>query len=239
MQFTVEESFWELFPDAAIGVIAAKELADPESIPSPQLDALSRLLAAANGMAQLHLPDSNIAENDVVKVWRDAYRLFETKRGARSTIEVLLKHVLKHDPVKSVNPLADICNIVSLKHALPVSAEDYDAIVGNLRLCVTAGGNDFQPLDSWTKDPALAGEVCYLDDEGAVRRCWNWCSGERTVYRASSKSALVIVESVDPARREELEAALAELSALLQHNLGATVETSAVVTRESPGIAIG
>ena len=120
--------------------------------------------------------------------------------------------MLKHDPVKSVNPLADICNIVSLKHALPVSAEDYDAIVGSLRLCVTAGGNDFQPLDSWTKDPALAGEVCYLDDEGAVRRCWNWCSGERTVYRASSKSALVIVESVDPARREELEAALAELS---------------------------
>ncbi|MFR4805204.1 MAG: hypothetical protein ACLT98_18925, partial [Eggerthellaceae bacterium] len=98
MQFTVEESFWKLFPDAAIGVIAAKELTAPENIPSPQLDALSRLLAAANGMAQLHLPDSNIAENDVVKVWRDAYRLFETKRGARSTIEVLLKHVLKHDP---------------------------------------------------------------------------------------------------------------------------------------------
>ncbi|WP_297629076.1 B3/4 domain-containing protein [uncultured Slackia sp.] len=238
MQFIVEDSFWELFPDATIGILAVRGLKSADEIPSPQLDALSRLLVAANGMAQLHLSNSNIAENDVIRVWRDAYRLFKTKKGARSSIENLLKRVLKNNPVKSINPLVDIYNIVSLKHALPVGGEDLDTFVGDLRLCVTEGGDDFQPLGSWEKDPTLPGEVCYLDDEGAVCRCWNWRDGERTALSDNTENAFLIIENVDPARHKDLEAAVEELSALVQHNLGATVTTHAIVSKENPSVTL-
>ena len=140
--------------------------------------------------------------------------------------------------MKSINPLVDIYNIVSLKHALPVGGEDLDTFVGDLRLCVTEGGDDFQPLGSWEKDPTLPGEVCYLDDEGAVCRCWNWRDGERTALSDNTENAFLIIENVDPARHKDLEAAVEELSALVQHNLGATVTTHAIVSKENPSVTL-
>lgn len=98
MQFIVEDSFWELFPDATIGILAVRGRKSADEIPSPQLDALSRLLVAANGMAQLHLPNSNIAENDVIRVWRDAYRLFKTKRAHEALLKTFSNAFLRTTP---------------------------------------------------------------------------------------------------------------------------------------------
>lgn len=76
--------------------------------------------------------------------------------------------------------------------------------------------------------------MCYLDDEGAVCRCWNWRDGERTALSDNTENAFLIIENVDPARHKDLEAAVEELSALVQHNLGATVTTHAIVSKENP-----
>lgn len=38
-------------------------------------------------------------------------------------------------------------------------------------------------------DNALSGEICYLDDEGAVCRSWNWRDGQRTMLTEHTKNA--------------------------------------------------
>ncbi len=55
-----------------------------------------------------------ISENAPVKAWREAYRLFKTKKGARCSVENLLKRVLKGKPVGHITPAVDIYNTVSL-----------------------------------------------------------------------------------------------------------------------------
>ena len=71
-KFIAEESFWNLFPDAAIGVVVARGMKSAADVSPETATMLSQLLVAANGMAETHLTSEIISENDVVRVWRDA-----------------------------------------------------------------------------------------------------------------------------------------------------------------------
>lgn len=236
--FVAEDSFWELFPQAAIGVVVVKGMKPAVQISQEDVDAIAALLDRANIDAERHLTSDTISENAPVKAWREAYRLFKTKKGARCSIENLLKRVLKGKPVGHITPAVDIYNTVSLTYALPVGGEDVHAIEGNLRLAVTDGGDAFLPLGEETDDPTLSGELAYIDDAGAVCRCWNWRDGQRTALTDDSANAILVVECVDPARRADLEAALDEFAALMERYLGASIEVRAVVDRAHPELVI-
>lgn len=236
--FIAEDSFWELFPQAAVGVVVVEGMKPAAQIPQEDVDAIAALLDRANIDAERHLTSDTISENAPVKAWREAYRLFKTKKGARCSIENLLKRVLKGKPVGHITPAVDIYNTVSLSYALPVGGEDLHAIEGDLRLKVTDGGDAFLPLGEEADDPTLPGELAYIDDAGAVCRCWNWRDGQRTALTDDSANAILVVECVDPARRADLEAALDEFAALMERYLGASIEVRAVVDRAHPELVI-
>ena len=236
--FIAEDSFWELFPQAAVGVVVVEGMKPTAQIPQEDVDAIAALLDRANIDAERHLTSDTISENAPVKAWREAYRLFKTKKGARCSIENLLKRVLKGKPVGHITPAVDIYNTVSLTYALPVGGEDLHSIEGNLRLAVTDGGDAFLPLGEETDDPTLPGELAYIDDAGAVCRCWNWRDGERTALTDDSKKAFLIIESVDPARADDLAAATDQLAAMVQQYLGADIFAKQIVTRDNPTMVI-
>ena len=80
--FVAEDSFWELFPQAAIGVVVVKGMKPAAQIPQEDVDAIAALLDRANIDAERHLTSDTISENAPVKAWREAYRQFKTKKGA-------------------------------------------------------------------------------------------------------------------------------------------------------------
>lgn len=171
-RFVTEDSFWQLFPDAAIGVVVARGMRSADEVGEQGRAELASLLEGANRLAERHITSDTISENEPVRAWREAYRRFKTKKGARCSIENLLKRVIKGRPVGPITPSVDVYNAVSLKYALPVGGEDIDSFAGDLRLTVTQGGDAFVPLgEDGAEDPTLPGELCYLDDEGAVCRC--------------------------------------------------------------------
>lgn len=237
-KFVAEESFWELFPEAAIGIIVVRGMKGARDVPEADVAEIAALLRDANERANAYLTSNVISENEPVKVWRAAYQKFKTKKGARCSIENLLKRVLKGNPVGSITPSVDIYNAISLKYALPVGGEDLDAFVGDFRLGLTAGGDAFLPIGEEEEDPTLPGELCYRDDAGAVCRCFNWRDGQRTALTDDSGNAILVVESLDPARRDDLESALDEFAQLMERYLGAEVVARTVVDRAHPETVI-
>lgn len=237
-KFIAEESFWELFPDAAIGILVVRGMKPADQVGAEDAAAVAKLLRDANEQADRHLTSNTISENEPVRVWREAYRRFKTKKGARCSVENLLKRVLKGNPVGSITPSVDIYNAISLKYALPVGGEDVDSLVGDFRLGVTQGGDAFLPIGEEDEDPTLPDELCYRDDEGAVCRCWNWRDGQRSALSDDSANAILVIECVDPARTDELEAALDEFAGLMERYLGASVAARAVIDRAHPELAI-
>lgn len=232
-KFIAENSFWEIFPQASIGIIVARNLKPTNEINEDDAREIASMLAEANKAANAHLESNTISQNRVVAVWRDAYRQFKTKKGARCSIENLLKRVLKGNPVGSITPSVDIYNTISLTYALPVGGEDVDALSGDMRLGITAGGDAFRALGDDEDDPTLDGELCYRDDAGAVCRCWNWRDGQRTALTDETRNAFLIVESVDPARKDDPERATEELANLAERFLGADIAVKAIVTKDN------
>lgn len=237
-KFVAEESFWELFPDASLGIIVVRGMKGTDDVQPEDAAKIAALLRDANERANAYLTSNVISENEPVKVWRAAYQKFKTKKGARCSIENLLKRVLKGNPVGSITPSVDLYNAISLKYALPVGGEDLDAFVGDLRLGLTEGGDAFSPLGEDEDDPTLPGELCYRDEAGAVCRCFNWRDGQRTALKDDSENAFLIVESIDAARRADLEAALDEFAQLMERYLGAEVVVRTVVDRAHPETVI-
>ena len=236
--FIAQDSFWELFPQAAIGIIVVRNMKSAAVVPAADATEIAALLRDANECANTYLTSNTISENEPVKIWRDAYRQFKTKKGARCSIENLLKRVLKGNPVGSITPSVDLYNAISLKYALPVGGEDIDTFVGDFRLGITEGGDAFLPIGEDANDPTLPGELCYRDDQGAVCRCFNWRDGQRTALTDDSINAILVMECLDPARRDALEAALDEFAQLMERYLGATVQKRTIVDREHPEVPL-
>jgi len=86
--------------------------------------------------------------------------------------------------------------------------------------------------------PTLEGELCYRDNAGAICRCWNWRDGVRTALSDDSEKAFLIIESVDPARSADLQAAIDELAKMMSEYLGANIFAKEIITRENPTMVI-
>lgn len=215
-KFIVEASFWEVFPKAKIGIVLIKGLNNQ----SAHADVYERLLSAAEKEIAQYFHEAEFSSNPVIKVWRDAFQKFKTKKGARSSIEALLKRVNSGNHIGHINPLVDIYNAISLKYALPCGGEDMDTFVGDVKLTKALGNEPFITLGTDESAPPLEGEIIYKDDAGAICRCWNWRESVRTMLTDNTKNAFLCIELVDENRIDDFEKALSELSETAKLHLG-------------------
>ncbi|EOU2018393.1 hypothetical protein C5S21_13160 [Clostridium perfringens] len=221
-KFIIEDDFWELFPNAKIGIITCNGIDNTIKDENQYQDMLSQ----GEKEALNHLPNEEFSSNEVIKVWRDAFKKFKTKKGARSSIEALLKRVSTGKGLGTINPLVDIYNSISLKYAMPCGGEDMDKFIGDIRLTKATGDESFITLGSDKSEPPYEGEIVYKDDEGAICRCWNWRESVRTMLTEDTKNAFLCIELVDENREKDFENALKELSQLVEENLGGKSEIS-------------
>ena len=221
-KFIIEDDFWELFPNAKIGIITCNGIDNTIKDENQYKDMISQ----GEKEALTHLTNEEFSSNEVIKVWRDAFKKFKTKKGARSSVEALLKRVSTGKGLGTINPLVDIYNSISLKYAMPCGGENMDKFIGDIRLTKATGDESFITLGSDKSEPPYEGEIVYKDDEGAICRCWNWRESVRTMLTEDTKNAFLCIELVDENREKEFENALKELSQLVEKNLGGKSEIS-------------
>ena len=234
MRLTLAPSFLALFPDAIVGIAVGRELTN-SGAPPGLAGRLERAAAAAAG-AFAGVP---IAEHPRLAVWREAYRRFGAKpRDHPSSIESLVRRAVKGGGLRSINPLVDLYNAVSLERLLPAGAEDLDAISGDVELTVAGEGEAPVRLLGEPEERApRPGEVIYRDGVGAICRRWNWKEADRTKITPATRSAVAVVEGLPPIPRADVEAAVAEIAKGMRDRLGGTAET-AVLDRARPEVAL-
>lgn len=216
--FVIEDDFWSLFPNAKIGVIVCNDIDNTIN----DKDQYQALILNAEKEAFKYFNETEFSNNDVVKVWREAFQKFKTKKGARSSIEALLKRVHNGNHIGTINPLVDIYNSISLKYALPCGGEDIDTFVGDIRLTKAVGDENFVTLGTDENAPPYEGEIVYKDNGGAICRCWNWRESVRTMLTENTRNAFLCIELVDEKRLNEFENALNDLANSVKDNLGGT-----------------
>lgn len=68
-KFIADKSFFELFPEAKLGVILVKNMENSDESPIE----VKKMLLDANDEAEKYLVAGQLSENKEVAVWREAY----------------------------------------------------------------------------------------------------------------------------------------------------------------------
>ena len=193
MDFKISENFFSIFPNAKIGIVVARNVTNHKGNEEPY----KALLDEAIVKAKKYIEADEWTANPVVANWRKAYQQFKTKKGARSSIEALLKRVQTGKGVGTISPLVDIYNSVSLEFGVPCGGEDLEKVKGDMWLTLANGNEEFVTYGSDKSEPPYKGEVIYKDALGAICRCWNWRESIRTMLTEETKQAIFVIESVE------------------------------------------
>ncbi len=235
-QVVIDDSFWALFPNAQVNILYVNGINNHTN--DANLAERQQLLADATKAAGQFLTNDTFRLNLVVDQWRKAFQQFKKKKGARSSIEALLKRVNQGREFSPIDPLVDVYNSVSLTYGVPVGIEDRDKIQGDMHLGQVQAGLSFQPVGADKDEPTLDGEVAYYDDQGAVCRCLNWRDAQRTMLTEDSKNIVAVMEAIDPEQVDRANEAMDQLSQLISHYFNVQPSQVFHLTKEQPAAVI-
>jgi len=230
-RFRYDPTVVEQFPDVVGGVLLAGGLTVGET---PQ--ALAEAFAAEQRAVLDRIGQTPLSELPSLNAWRRAFRAFGVDPTAyRSAAEALLRRLTKQGSLPSISTLVDIGNLVSIRYALPVAVFDRRSITGTLTVRPATGDESFTDLGSGTTEQPEPGEVIFIDEAGRVAaRRWCWRQSAESASSAATTDVLVTVEGHHASARSDVEAALADLDALLRSFAGPTETTMGIVDAGSP-----
>lgn len=221
----VTEEIFARFPEAVLGVITAHGIDNTRGDAS-----ILGQLRREEARVREALAGVQVTEHPHIAPWREAYRKFGAKpKDHPSSIENLVRRVLRGQPLPSINPLVDLYNTVSLRHLVPAGGEDLDHIEGDV-LLTTASANEpaVLLLGEAEARPPKPGEVIYKDDLGAICRRWNWKEADRTKLTAATTRAFLVIEGLPPVNRDLVARACEDLAALVRERCGGQVAVTLV-----------
>lgn len=234
MEYQIAAEIFETFPDYRRGVVVIRGAVNTRD--GAELEALLR---AEEERVRLRLGSGNVAEQPTVAAWREAYRRFGAKPSEhRSSIEAMLRRVVKPDRLPSINPLVDIGNIVSLRHLLPAGVHPLPASGPGLELRRAYPGDTFLPADGSPAEVPAPAEVVFVHGTDVLTRRWTWRQAAGTQTLAKTTDVFFNVDGLPPVGDDLVRAAMDDVVRLVVAHTGGSVVSSAVLSVDSPSMEI-
>jgi DNA/RNA-binding domain of Phe-tRNA-synthetase-like protein len=211
------------FPDLVGGIVVAHGIAN-----GPTPDSVRELYLSEQQDVLDRIGDTPLSEIESLAAWRSAFRAFDVNPTKyRSAAEALLRRLTKKGDIPSINTLVDLCNLVSIRYALPVAALDTAGIDGAITVHFAGGSERFMNLGEDEAEHPEPGEVVFTDESGAVvARRWCWRQSDQSAARSETTDVVITIESQHPGGRADVAAAAADLCDLLVEYLGAGAEVA-------------
>jgi DNA/RNA-binding domain of Phe-tRNA-synthetase-like protein len=204
---SIHPEIFQMYPGYMRGVVIAQ---DVHNSTSP--DSLTDLLRQAEESVRTRLNIETLTREASITSWREAFRKFGAKPGEyRSSIEAMVRRILKGDCLPSINALVDIGNFISLRYLVPVGGHAVDHLNEDLCLRVASGEEEFIPFGTDKPGHPEIGEVIFADGNIVVTRRWTWRQGSHTLVVSGTKAIEYNVDGLLPATPTQLEEACSEL----------------------------
>jgi DNA/RNA-binding domain of Phe-tRNA-synthetase-like protein len=231
MQFSHSPAIWQTFPELAAGAIHVAGVHDGADVD----DAVARYTAIAN--AQLHGgTESDLA---AIQAWRRAFARMGLKPTQyRCASEALLRRLRKEEPAPPLHPLVDLCNAMSMAHAIPVAAFDLRHVAGNLQVRHATGAEDYLAFSGEHEHPE-PNEVTFADDQGRSHaRRWTHRQSALSAIQPSTSAVLIVAEALHESARQDIRDLLGALVGELQACWGVRAR-SAMLSKDAPAFECG
>jgi DNA/RNA-binding domain of Phe-tRNA-synthetase-like protein len=232
--YRVASDVLHMFPGYRLGVLVYSGLDNAGSHAE-----LAKLLRSAEEGARAKVT-GNLTDDAVVAAWRDAYKRFGAKPSEhRSSIEALLRRVLKHDCIPTINPLVDVGSIVSLLNFVPTGVHPVRHESTEIELRLARSGDRFLAAAGQQSENATPGEVVLADQAEILTRRWTWRQSANTRMSQSTTRAFFNVDALGVSSDSDLESAMNEIQKLVARFCGGTRVYSTVLSVQNPGFTCG
>lgn len=210
--FAYDRDLVEEYPTIRAGLVHATGLANGPTPPGLRDEYQAEQRAAAE-----RLSSTALADLPSIVAWRRAFTRFGAKPTQyRNAAEALLRRLDKHGDIPSISTLVDLGNLVSIRYAMPVAVFDRADIAGGITVRFAHGDERFTDLGSTEAVSPGAGEVVFVDEDDVVcARRWCWRQSAQSGTGPSTTEALVVVEGHHETAEQDVQAAAADLIALL------------------------
>jgi DNA/RNA-binding domain of Phe-tRNA-synthetase-like protein len=221
----------ERYPAIHAGVIHAVGL---DNVPSS--DDLLDAFGAEQRAAGERLSETGIADLPSIAAWRRAFSGFGAKPTQyRNAAEALLRRLTKAGDIPAISTLVDIGNLVAIRYALPVAVFDLGNIAGSITVRFATGDEPFADIGSSDSVFPEPGEVVFVDENGIVcARRWCWRQSAQSATSASTNEALVVVEGLHETAADDVTAALADATSLLDEHQPGSATSSRRLSATDP-----
>lgn len=144
------------------------------------------------------------------------------KRKNIPASENLLKSLLKHKELYSINPVVDIYNLISMESRLALGAHDIDHINGNMNLKITNGLENFVPLGQSEAKKVKEGIYSYIDDSQDILCYLEVRQVDKTKITEKSENVFYIVQGNENTTQEYVDKVARKLIDITTFFLGGT-----------------
>lgn len=187
MDFIISEDVKQLGVKC-VGVVI--ENVDNQTITSQYLDyrkeTIAKLIEKYEGQ--------NIKSDPVIEGFYLLHEKVNVKRRKNpSASEILIKLLLKHKDLHTINKVVDLYNLLSIETKLALGAHDIAKIDGNVSLKLTTGNEKFIPLGKDEPQTVQLGEYSYIDEQEIICRL-EMKQIEKTKVTEDSKDIFFIVQ---------------------------------------------
>lgn len=235
--FQYDTDILQRFPRIVGGVIYAQHMVNGPTPPALQ----EAFLAEQRAVLQ-RLGDTPLSQLPSLAAWRSAFREFGVEPTQyRSAAESLLRRLTKKGDIPSIHTLVDLCNLVSIRYALPAAVFDTRALHGTLTVHFANGTERYTTLGQDEVDHPDIGEVVFSDETGLVMaRRWCWRQSEQSAAQLDTTNAILTIEAHHANARGDIEAALRDLLALLHEyaDNAHTVYTTGILDAAHPACVV-
>jgi DNA/RNA-binding domain of Phe-tRNA-synthetase-like protein len=227
--YEVAADVFRLFPGYRLGVVVFDNVDNTGRVPE-----LTETLCAAEQNVRDNVT-GNVADHPSVAPWRNAYRTFGAKPSEhRSSIESLMRRVLKHDSLPRINTLVDIGTIVSLRELMPAGVHPIRRPDARIELRLAREGDLFLASDSEPPEMVTPGEVVLADQSEVLTRRWTWRQSVITRTLPTSRRVFFNVDGLSAAGDDQLKTAMEEIQNLVSRFCGGELVHAGVLSSTSP-----
>jgi DNA/RNA-binding domain of Phe-tRNA-synthetase-like protein len=189
MYFEHTPHIWADFPALVPGVLLVEQV-------RPTLNVEQRL-EPLFARARARLGEGSESDLPEIQAWRRAFSQMGLKPTQyRSAAEALLRRFRKENDLPRLHPLVDLCNAVSLAHALPIAVIDIGQVAEYIQVRYATGEERYLAFSGEIEQPE-PNEVIFADAAQQVHaRRWTFRQSKQSTVSDATEQALIVSEGL-------------------------------------------
>lgn len=216
MEFKIEKSVFEKFPNLVVAVVIVKDFDN-----SKNREESVKILRNEEKNLRSKYKIEALLKNKCVATYCDAFKNFGVDPDKFLPAHLALsKRVVEGFDLPDINPAVNIYNALSIKYLTPFGGEDLETLYGNFVLKFAEGGEQWIPIGGKKSKNAVKGELIWRDDFDLSTRALNWRQCDRTKLTDKSKNLFSIMDGFSNLNKENIKIAADEFIKIIENNLG-------------------